>query len=206
MPPRSPHALRALLIITALAFTGCGTTPTRQLHLAPESPGQRELQTRTFFGVEANELAAACAGTLQDLGFVADESNVTLGVFTGSKGFPIQKLTRGETAAVTVVAVAGLAFLALNPHLLLMGALMGGGGSSTPPPKPEQIRVMVVITPSPGGGSDTFLVRATFEQVLATPSGNQSRVVSAQPMNTPELYDDLFRRLDQNLPRERHTL
>jgi hypothetical protein len=74
-------AATAVLLLCA----GCGGIPAAALQLPPESSANRQRQTRTFDGITEPALLAASAAVLQDLGFVLDESESSLGVLVASK-------------------------------------------------------------------------------------------------------------------------
>ena len=80
----------AVLVVMAFGFSACQITPTVQqqtqaLTLSNQSLASRQNQSRRFdTGDEAKRLAA-CAGLLQDLGFIITESSSRAGLLVASK-------------------------------------------------------------------------------------------------------------------------
>ncbi|WP_319760342.1 hypothetical protein [Maridesulfovibrio sp.] len=96
-----------LLILICSAFAGCATKiPKDALTLAPESLKERERQTRYFETGDEQFLMSAGAQVLQDMGFNLEESEMELGVVTGSKH---RDATDGGqvVAAIFVAALTG---------------------------------------------------------------------------------------------------
>lgn len=75
-----------LLIFISVAFFGCATTSQKQLLVAEESQVKlRSIQTRAFDISDKQKLLRTIIATLQDLDFVIDRADLTLGSVTGSK-------------------------------------------------------------------------------------------------------------------------
>ena len=84
MPRRA--ALGAVLAVAVLILAGCATTiPSDALKLSADSLARRQLQTRKFTGITERDMLAASAGVLQDLSFVVDKADETLGTVSATK-------------------------------------------------------------------------------------------------------------------------
>jgi hypothetical protein len=81
--------MRPLLSITLLAavlFIGCATTTDRVLDTGDETQLQkRSYQSRIFETSDREKVLRAVISTLQDLGFVIDRADLTLGTVSGTK-------------------------------------------------------------------------------------------------------------------------
>lgn len=69
----------------ALFLTGCATTNQRVLDSEQSQVQLRSIQTRTFETTDKDKTLRAVIATLQDLGFVIDKADETLGTVTGTK-------------------------------------------------------------------------------------------------------------------------
>ncbi|ATO20915.1 hypothetical protein BS636_15135 [Acinetobacter sp. LoGeW2-3] len=69
----------------ALLLTGCATTNQRVLDSEQSQVQLRSIQTRTFETTDKDKTLRAVIATLQDLGFVIDKADETLGTVTGTK-------------------------------------------------------------------------------------------------------------------------
>ncbi|MFG0252081.1 MAG: hypothetical protein ACF8NJ_04320 [Phycisphaerales bacterium JB038] len=80
------HILALLCVLTTLpASIGCGTSK-KQLLAASESQVElRSIQTRAFDTTDRTKTLRTAMATLQDLGFVVDEANETLGTVSATK-------------------------------------------------------------------------------------------------------------------------
>lgn len=93
-----------LLLLCVLGLTACAPQiPQDALRLSPESLQNRQLQTRRFETTNKKAMLAAASAVLQDLGFTLEESEVNLGVLTGSK----------QRDATSGAQVAGAVFASL---------------------------------------------------------------------------------------------
>ena len=168
----------ALTIFVSFNLVGCATTyPKDFLKLSPASLENRQLQTRQYDTHDEEQIIAACAGVLQDLGFTLDDSETQLGLVVGSKD-------RDATDAgqVTMATIS-----------VLLSAL---GGSSSNAfdyiDKVQKIRSSVVTKLSLDGSK--VLVRVTFQRIIWNSVGNVSRM---ETLNDPELYKGFFERLSK---------
>jgi hypothetical protein len=80
-------ACRGLLIAAALLFSGCETPETPKDLLAPTEAQLklRSVQTRTFDVTDRNLAIRAVIASLQDLGFIIERANDSLGLVTAAR-------------------------------------------------------------------------------------------------------------------------
>jgi hypothetical protein len=78
--------LRAIMLMTAVLLVGCATTTDRVLDTGDETQLQkRSYQSRVFDTSDREKVLRATISTLQDLGFVIDRADLTLGTISGTK-------------------------------------------------------------------------------------------------------------------------
>jgi hypothetical protein len=93
------------VVIFAVSFVGCATTSQNNILTSEESQVQlRSMQTRAFDTADKKKMMQTIISTMQDLDFVIEKADLTLGTVTGSKflGNSVVKMTvsvraRGET-------------------------------------------------------------------------------------------------------------
>lgn len=87
--PFALFALASLAFISAIALGGCARSsreiPSALFLLAEDSPARKAVQTRQFETPSSDELLAASAAVLQDLGFQITESDRSLGFLRAAK-------------------------------------------------------------------------------------------------------------------------
>ena len=84
MNPKTPLALAAL--IGAVFLTGCVTNPALAVFDSNNSQLQlRSFQTRAFDTTDREKTLRSIIATMQDLGFVIDKADATLGSVSGTK-------------------------------------------------------------------------------------------------------------------------
>ncbi|HYD69564.1 hypothetical protein [Azospirillum sp.] len=154
------------------------------LTLAPESLGQRQMQTRRFDTADERAILAAAAGVLQDLGFTTEETTASAGLIVGSK----------DRDAVEAGQVAGQVFFAL------LVAAMGGRADPVWDAN-QKIRLSVVTKPT--ADRSGIVVRATFQRVIWNTKNQVSRV---ETISAPEIYQQFFDRLSQSVFLEAHQI
>jgi len=92
-----------MLIVLALFFTGCATTQQRLLDSEFSQVQLRSIQTRAFDTTDKEKTLRTVMSTLQDLGFVLDKADATLGTVSATKlkGYALRMTVtvrpRGET-------------------------------------------------------------------------------------------------------------
>lgn len=82
------HCLNFKTIIAIsliIGLIGCATTQERLLDTKTSQVQIREVQTRVFDTTDKENLLRTSIATLQDLGFVIDKADYTLGTVTGTK-------------------------------------------------------------------------------------------------------------------------
>jgi hypothetical protein len=75
-----------LLLIPLLLLVACATTHDRLLDMDTSQVQLRSMQSRAFDTTDKEKTMRAIIATLQDLGFMLDRADYTLGVVTASKG------------------------------------------------------------------------------------------------------------------------
>ena len=102
-----------IVILISLSLVGCATIPKDFLKLSPDSLKNRELQTRQFDATNEEEIIAACAGVLQDLGYTLQDSETKLGLVVADKDR--DATDAGQVAFATVATI--LSALKESPNL-----------------------------------------------------------------------------------------
>ena len=76
----------AITLLVAVLLVGCATTTDRVLDLGDETQLQkRSYESRIFDTSDKEKVLRAAISTLQDLGFVIDRADLTLGMVSGTK-------------------------------------------------------------------------------------------------------------------------
>jgi hypothetical protein len=76
----------AITLMVAVLLVGCATTTDRVLDTGDETQLQkRSYQSRIFDTSDKEKVLRAAISTLQDLGFVIDRADLTLGMVSGTK-------------------------------------------------------------------------------------------------------------------------
>lgn len=89
--------------LVSLSIVGCATTQQRLLDTESSSLRLRSIQTRAFDTTDKEKTLRTVIATLQDLGFVLDKADATLGIVTATKlnsyalRMTISVRPRGET-------------------------------------------------------------------------------------------------------------
>jgi len=92
-----------ILIASVFIFTGCATTQQRLLDSESSQVQLRSIQTRAFDTIDKEKTLRTIMSTLQDLGFVLDKADATLGTVSATKlkGYALRMTVtvrpRGET-------------------------------------------------------------------------------------------------------------
>ena len=160
---------------------GCqAPMPEDALELPPQSLQDRRLQTRQFDGIAEPELLAACAGVLQDLGFILDDSDADLGLLVASK--ERDALDAGQTGLATLLDL----FFDIEIDV----------------DKEQRIRASLTTTPVTGS-PDSHRVRVTFQRTVWNTNNEVSR---REALNDPQLYQQFFERLSKSVFLEAHSI
>ena len=75
----------SLLLAATVAISGCMTAPYSQALAAGDQLQTRSYQTRAFETTDREKTLRAIIATMQDLGFVIDKADETLGTVTATK-------------------------------------------------------------------------------------------------------------------------
>ena len=172
----------AILATCFSVFLGACQTgvPKEALSMSQVSVEKRERQTRYFETDNEAQILSASAGALQDLGFNIDESEVKLGVITGSKD-------RDATEAGQIVGA------------IIVGVLFG---AIPPTDKKQKIRASLVTLPTKEG-SKKMAVRITFQRTVWN---TQNQVSKNELLDDPNLYTDFFSKLSNSVFLEAHEI
>jgi len=99
-----PSLIRALALLPLLALAACQTDSRRQVLASTESQlALRQIQTRAFDTTDRERMLRTIIATLQDLSFVVDKADATLGSVSSTKldGYQLRMTVtvrpRGET-------------------------------------------------------------------------------------------------------------
>lgn len=74
-----------VIIVSSLLITGCATTQQRLLDSDSSQVQLRSIQTRAFDTTDKEKTLRTIISTLQDLGFVIDKADATLGTISATK-------------------------------------------------------------------------------------------------------------------------
>ncbi len=175
-----------VLIFLILFLVGCASIPKDFLKLPEDSLQSRQQQTKEYDTTNEEEVIAACAGVLQDLGFMIDNSESELGLVVGSK--ERDATDTGQVAAATI--------------LTILDALAGTSSRAFEKiDKVQKIRASVVTGLTK---NDTrIVVRVTFQRVVWNARGAVSRM---ETLKDPELYQGFFERLSKSIFLEAHKI
>jgi len=91
-----------LVFLAAILVVGCATTHDRLLDMDTSQVQLRSIQTRAFDTTDKEKTMRAVIATLQDLDFIIDRADLTLGVLSATKASSMLRVTvtvrpRGET-------------------------------------------------------------------------------------------------------------
>jgi len=153
--------------------------PKDALKLSPETLEKRDLQTRVFDGISENDLLAAAAGLLQDLGFNLDESESKLGLIVASK----------HRSAVNKAQVVGSVVWAIASSFL-------GSPSGIHYDKNQKLRVSLVVRPRSREDKNSHFVRVTFQRVVRD---NEGDIVTRESIEEPKIYQEFFDKLSKSV-------
>lgn len=175
MKKASKLAKSLLLISTCLVLAGCETIPTGFLKPSEGYLQKRELQMRQYDTNNEDQIIAAVAGELQDLGFTLDDSETDIGFVGASK----------KAYATNKGQIAGAVFLDM------LGALCGTYSNATAQcDKYQLIKASMITKPSLDGKK--IVVRVTFQRIVWNMSNQINRVETiCDPAMYQKFYDVL---------------
>ncbi len=164
--------LKLFFVFLFLGIIGCATIPKGFLKPNETSLERRQLQMRQYDTTNEEQILAAVAGVLQDLGFTLDSSETKLGFVAASKR--ADATNRGQ--------MAGAFFLDM------LAALGGSSGNSMARVDKEQVVKASIIT-KPSLDGNKIVVRVTFQRIVWNMSNQISKVES---INEPEIYQKFY--------------
>lgn len=176
-------ALPVLTAGLALLLGGCVGIPADALRLPPDSLAIRQMQSRSYSGVDEPAMLSACANVLQDLGFTLTESETRLGVIVATK-----ERTATEPVEIALNVIGKVASLGLQPMDYAQR---------------QTIRASLVTRPVAAGGTGQQTVRITFQRQVFS---NQGMIRRAEELKAPELFEEFYRRLAKSVALEAFAL
>ena len=139
----------------------------------------RSIQSRSFQVPSETEILSSAVGVLQDMEYNLDEIDKNLGVLTASK--TVDASSSAEMAALVMLDI----FCALGGS--------GGCGMSATAADSQLLHLTMVVSPSLER-SDEFVVRVTLTRVVMDV---QQRIKMLQNIEDPQVYQEIFARLDK---------
>lgn len=158
------------VIAVCAILTGCAGNPVDAFKLSAENLKDRQIQSREYRGIKEENILAAAAAVLQDMGYTISESETRLGVITAKKD---ADATSGAQVALAIFA-----------------ALFGGGNAAID--DKQQFTTTLVVLPR--GNSNVFTVRMTMQRVVWNTQGNVSRL---ETIKSKDVYKTFFEKLSK---------
>ena len=75
----------AIIIVMGFTLAGCATTTNKAFETSESQVKLRSMQTRAFDTTDTKKMMQTVISTMQDLNFVIDKADLTLGSVTGTK-------------------------------------------------------------------------------------------------------------------------
>ncbi len=185
------------LVMAALVLTGCarGGLPSHVLRLTPESLQNRALQTRKYEGISEADLLSASTGVIQDLGFIIDESETSLGLIVGAKDRDADPDAAQRAEQVLIGATTFL--------LGVMAAAAAKDGDvfdqifHVPAVDDYQKLWASIVIRRPSEDNDSIhYVRVTFQRIVWNTDDEVARL---QSLDEPEMYQRFFDLLSKSI-------
>jgi len=174
----TPTRHLGLCVTAGLALTSCSSrVPREVLTLRAASLELRQRSSRVFDTADEPRVLSACAGLLQDLGFVIDNSEPELGLILASKDRTARE--GGQVAGKVLYALLFRRDLPIDHH--------------------QKFRASIVTHPR-GGGT---VVRVTFQRIVWDDRGQISRM---EALDNPRTFQDFFDKLARALFLEAHSI
>lgn len=158
------------IVIASIVITGCVGNPVDAFKLSATNLKDRQIQSREYRGISEENILAASAAVLQDMGYTISESETRLGVITAKKD---ADATSGAQVALAIFA-----------------ALFGGGNA--PIDDKQQFTTTLVVLPR--GNSNVFTVRMTMQRVVWNTQGNVSKL---ETIKSNDVYKIFFEKLSK---------
>ncbi len=102
-----------LLLVTGVPASGCASAPQQAIFETQSSVQQRSYQSRVFKTTDTHRVLRTLIATMQDLGFVIDKADATLGSVSATKldDYELRVTAtvrrRGETQTLVRINAAG---------------------------------------------------------------------------------------------------
>ena len=154
----------------SIAITGCVGNPIDAFKLSKTNLEDRQIQSREYRGIKEENILAASAAVLQDMGYTISESETRLGVITAKKD-------ADATSGVQVALAIFSAFL---------------GNSQVSIDDKQQFTTTLVVLPR--GNSNVFTVRMTMQRVVWNTQGNVTRL---ETVKSKKVYKNFFEKLSK---------
>ncbi|WAW09896.1 hypothetical protein NB640_11850 [Oxalobacter vibrioformis] len=166
-----------LALLATVLLASCVTIPPNTFVVDQTQLEQRQAETRRYDGMEEEAILQASANVLQDLGYAMGDSELRLGILTGSKE---RDATDGGEIAVSI-------FVALLT------------GAATPVSQDQTINVLLVVRPvldSNGKAvKNSHYVRVSFQRIVRLTNG----ATRVQTLKDPELYQEFHDKLSKSV-------
>jgi len=173
---KNPKLLKILPVaFLCLCLNGCVSTPKGFLKPGEGYLQKRQLQMKQYDTTNEEQIMAAVAGVLQDLGFTLDVSETELGLVSASK----------KADATNKVQVTGAILFDV------LGALGGNySGNTAQCDKSQTVKASVIAKPSLEGKK--IVVRVTFQRIVWNMSNQINRIETIDdPVVYQKFYDGL---------------
>ena len=173
---------RLIVMAAAIAMSACGTMPKDAFKLTESSLEIRKIQTRVYSSADDSSVITASAAVLQDMGYVIDEIEYSLGVISASKRADASNTLEalGSTTLDTAKCMFTLFLACSRDHY--------GGIDDV-----QDIRLTLVSMPQRGSDGDVA-VRITIQRVVFDKRG---RVTEQSTVANNEVYEALFAKLSK---------
>jgi ABC-type glycerol-3-phosphate transport system substrate-binding protein len=76
-----------VVLVMCIFLAGCATAPKKAFEASESQVKLRSMQTRAFDTTDSKKMMQTVISTMQDLNFVIDKADLTLGSVTGTKFF-----------------------------------------------------------------------------------------------------------------------
>ena len=86
-----------VILVMAITISGCATTSTKAFESDASAVKLRSMETRAFDTIDKKKMMQTVISTMQDLEFVIDKADLTLGSVTGTKFFKQTVITMTVT-------------------------------------------------------------------------------------------------------------
>ncbi|QBY05760.1 hypothetical protein E2K93_15940 [Thalassotalea sp. HSM 43] len=161
-------------ICCLMLMFGCSSTPPKDAFKLEESSLEsRQMQSRKFDNVDRETLLLATGGVLQDLGYLVEESDSSIGVLSAQKDIDASRSR--EKAAAFIIA-------------MLTGSMPATDDI-------QSIRICLVVYQDLNH-ADKATARITMQRIVRN---TQGIVTTVEIIDEPELYQSFFEKLSKSL-------